>query len=98
MKATIVPDIDETEEPGAVEIRRMPDGFDRAGEICGLAICCPGCGEKSWLPVRKENKSDHDWQLQSEDPLHIEPSVFHTKERGGCGWHGYLRNGEWKPC
>lgn len=91
MKAIIVPDIDDATATGSVEIRRWPEGHGEG--ISGLAICCPGCGSKSWLPINREHGG---WTLVSESPLEIAPSVFHKKENGGCGWHGWLQNGEWK--
>lgn len=26
------------------------------------------------------------------------PSILHDPAKGGCGWHGYLRNGVFEPC
>jgi hypothetical protein len=84
--ARVVAEIEDVNDPGAVEIRRL------TGQVVGLAICCPGCGSQSWLPF----DGSRGWQLRSLDPLHIEPSVFHTIEAGGCGWHGFLRGGVWR--
>lgn len=40
------------------------------------------------------------WQLVSLDPLHIEPSVLCGRNdgTGGCGHHGFVRNGRWEDC
>lgn len=77
----------------------------QAGSICfmenveagvqGFGIKCAGCGHESYLTVDGES---HGWKWDGnrEHPT-LTPSVFHTKEKGGCGWHGYLRSGEWVP-
>lgn len=33
------------------------------------------------------------WQVQSEEPLTLKPSVLCS-----CGWHGFITNGKWVPC
>lgn len=33
------------------------------------------------------------WQVESMDPLTISPSVLCR----GCGWHGWIRGGQWVP-
>ncbi|MCA1571927.1 MAG: hypothetical protein LC798_16775 [Chloroflexi bacterium] len=35
------------------------------------------------------------WQVVSLDPLHLEPSILCTPEKGGCGNHGWIRDGRW---
>lgn len=37
------------------------------------------------------------WQVHSLDPLHIEPSILMSPEKGGCGLHGFIREGKWVP-
>jgi hypothetical protein len=37
------------------------------------------------------------WQVISLDPLHIEPSILMTPGKGGCGLHGFIRDGRWVP-
>ena len=86
LPVTIVKDISEATEPGSIEPRHID------GVLQGYAIRCPGCNNESWLPVRGKSG----WVSISEDPITINPSVFHTKEAGGCGWHGYLKNGVWE--
>lgn len=93
MKATIVDDIDKTTEPGAIEIRYYPEAAgDEAGKIAGLASNCPGCGKPGWVPLKQKKQSEYDWQLVQLEPLTIHPSVNCV---GCCGWHGWLKNGEW---
>lgn len=55
---------------------------------------CPG-GKGSWVPV-KSGGSDpgrNEWDLRSEEPLHLEPSLLCRI----CGHHGFIRNGRWEP-
>ena len=94
MIAEIVQDINEVTKPGSVEIRHWPAAAQSGDGVAGLAIRCPGCGSESYLPTG----DSRGWNLVSEDPLTITPSVFHTKEKGGCGWHGFLTDGEWRSC
>lgn len=66
--------------------------------ICqGLMIRCVGCGQESYLPlIPSGDNPAHCWNLLLENPLTIQPSVFHNN--GTCGWHGWLKNGVWVPC
>lgn len=34
------------------------------------------------------------WDEDTENPT-LEPSILSDKNKGGCGWHGYLRKGIW---
>lgn len=92
MKALIVPDIDGDpgQEPGAIEFRE----WHTRDEIAGLGFRCPcGCGREGYLPFAREG--DHpswEWDGNLEKPT-LTPSVLQV---GGCRWHGWLRNGEWK--
>lgn len=66
-----------------------------------LAIRCPGCGRLSSLPLDSRERSDswmHSGDLVTGAGLTLSPSVHHTVERGGCGWHGWMRVGRWVPC
>lgn len=59
------------------------------GERLQLIICCPNCGETSGSAgnhvYNRETKTYH-------------PSIIHDKDLGGCGWHGWLRNGVFSTC
>ncbi|MEO8602671.1 MAG: DUF6527 family protein, partial [bacterium] len=75
---------------------------DRNGVVVGFGIRCAGCRSASFLALEPYDCPPM-WRLVSGDPrkpetVTLSPSVFHTKERGGCGWHGYLRAGVWVPC
>ncbi len=96
MKVTIYKDFDDFRANG------------KAGAICfcesvehgvqGFAYKCAGCGHESYLPVVappeivKKNKPEWNWDGNRELPT-LKPSIFHNKEKGGCGWHGYLTKG-----
>jgi len=54
-----------------------------------LIIVCPSCGEIS-APMKKAGLR-FDKETQS-----VTPSIVHNTEFGGCGWHGFLTNGEFK--
>jgi len=35
------------------------------------------------------------WQVESLEPLTISPSILYSTEKGGCGLHGFIREGRW---
>lgn len=74
----------------------------------GLAFDCP-CGkcdpETLWCFVGFANPIDggppHDpsrptWQRTGEtfENMTLTPSIFRNPAKGGCGWHGYITNGQ----
>lgn len=89
-------DYDEFEAgpPGSVTF-----ATDGNGQEVNLCIRCPGCGEKSAMDLstaeRKPGGQGSVWNVTQRDPLTLFPSVHHTTEKGGCGWHGWLQNGVW---
>lgn len=81
--------------PGAAK-----PGANDAGEIIALNIRCPGCNVIDSLPL-KPFGSRAFWEIAAGDArqpetLTLSPSVHHDVPE--CGWHGYLRNGEWVSC
>lgn len=97
VRAHLVADIDVPEvEPGDVEVR----AFD--GTVQGYGYACAGCGSRSYLALSDDNPGPR-WDVTAGDPrkpetVTLSPSISHTVERGGCGWHGYLTMGEFRPC
>jgi len=65
----------------------LPGDYYVMGENIGILMCCPGCGKKSG----PKGKWKVDIQTES-----VTPSIHHDPALGGCGWHGYLTNGEFK--
>lgn len=56
-----------------------------------------GCGGGVYF-VRSTSPAEAQrpiWQVHTLDPLHIEPSVLCTPDKGGCGSHGFIRAGQW---
>lgn len=75
--------------------------FEPDGTVEELAIACPGCGRRSLLPLVSGYNCR--WTVVSGDvrdpaSLTLSPSIFHRAEDGGCGWHGYLKNGVFESC
>lgn len=95
--ARLVADIDaDGAQPGDVEALAID------GRVWGYGFACPGCGSKSFLALDAENPPPR-WAVTGGDVANpatvtLAPSIFHTAERGGCGWHGYLTNGVFAPC
>lgn len=54
--------------------------------LIGIVFKCPGCNEP--IAVSKPI-----WNINFEK-LTATPSIKHDKGKGGCGWHGYLTDGE----
>lgn len=81
--------------PGAIEIVEYKPV--EGEESVGFAFRCPcGCGCEGYLPIRPANRLTPSWEWDGnrEAPT-LTPSVLF---RGGCEWHGWLRNGIWESC
>jgi hypothetical protein len=53
---------------------------------------CPG-GKGSWIPVKSGGSTLDGWDLVSESPLTLSPSLLCRV----CGHHGFIRDGVWVP-
>lgn len=91
-KVTLVNDIrDALGTPGAIEIRPVYKGT----AIGGIAFVCPcGCGRDGWLPLKPERANGWEWNGDHAKPT-LSPSILQS---GGCRWHGYLTDGEFREC
>lgn len=58
----------------------------------GLNFLCPGCGSLIGIDIGPVPPK---WSINFET-LTATPSILHSKDGKGCGWHGYLTNGELK--
>ena len=54
-----------------------------------LMIVCPQCGKKSG------SRGKHRFNKAT---LSYTQSIVNDVKYGGCGWHGYLMNGEFTAC
>lgn len=68
----------------------------------GVLLDCPcgACGIHLFVPFSNplDGGPQHGaqgWQRTGEtfDTLTLTPSILRSKEKGGCGWHGYIRDG-----
>ena len=97
VEARRVPDISAPGlAPGAVEVRELD------GKVWGYALSCPGCARQSYLALTEDQPHPR-WAVTTgipaiPDTVTLSPSIHHTVERGGCGWHGYLSSGVFRPC
>lgn len=64
---------------------------DPENKPVGIHFMCPGCGAVISIEIGKVSPK---WAINFET-LTATPSILHTKP-DGCGWHGYLTNGELK--
>jgi hypothetical protein len=70
----------------------------------GVVFDCPnGCGSPCYVPFANPLdggpalESAHPiWQRTGEtfETLTTTPSILRSKEKGGCGWHGFITNGD----
>lgn len=74
-------------QPGEFRLMQMRS----SGKTAGMDFACPcGCGFVGWLPFDSYLSEGWHWD---EDPT--APSLTPSVLQRGCGWHGYLTNGEW---
>ena len=75
-------------------------------EGLGITFNCP-CGCSDQLAVSFTNPLDgqpprdgHTWQRTGDtfETLTLSPSLLRSKDKGGCGWHGWVRNGQIITC
>jgi hypothetical protein len=55
-----------------------------------IFITCPSCGQRNALPMPPFTFT---WNAET---FTIGPASI-SLPAPGCGWHGYMRNGEWIP-
>jgi hypothetical protein len=70
----------------------------------GVLLDCPcGCDRQLYVPFANPvdggppvNDGHASWLRTGEtfDTLTTTPSILRMKEKGGCGWHGFITNGE----
>jgi hypothetical protein len=91
VRAVVVDEIrsEAGQQPGAIEFREL------GGKVCGIAFRCPcGCGFDSWLPLGQEQRG---WEWNgSREAASTTPSILQSGLP--CKWHGYLTDGEFRPC
>lgn len=62
---------------------------NQGGVNCNIVFKCPGCQQ----PLSITNSGEPHWSINFET-LTATPSIRHKRDGVGCGWHGYLTNGE----
>lgn len=75
-----------------------------AREGVGISFDCPcGCHIRDYVDFTNPldggppHRSDgHTWQRTGDDfaTLTLHPSIKRDRAKGGCGWHGWVKNGE----
>jgi hypothetical protein len=78
-------------------------------EGVGVLFDCP-CGDRAeehqcFIPFKNPIDGGpaieiRGWERTGEtfDTLTLSPSILRSKEKGGCGWHGWIRGGEVTSC
>ncbi len=76
-------------------------------EGVGVNFDCPcGCDSPCFVPFTNPIGGgapcdpNHGWQRTGEtfEALTLTPSILRNPIRGGCGWHGFITNGEVLTC
>ena len=72
-------------------------------EGIGVSFDCPcGCALRGFVPFenpldggQKVGNGPH-WTREGDtfETLTVKPSILRSKEKGGCGWHGFITAGE----
>lgn len=66
--------------------------------VRSIILNCPGCGDPSAMTVYSgcPKPPSPSWEISGEgENLTLNPSINCV---GCCKWHGWLTNGEYKPC
>jgi hypothetical protein len=92
-------DVPSRMEPGDL----YPERASADGDVVGYVYACVGCGSISGLHLHGRVGEGPRWRVESGDPgrpssLTLAPSILHDPAKGGCGWHGWLREGHFVPC
>lgn len=70
-------------------------------ERWGLILHHPDCHGSMVTfdgPTQRQLQPDvAKWTVESWDPLTLSPSILCSSEKGGCGLHGFIRDGRWVP-
>lgn len=80
-------DVPDVERWGLLLSHDRPDGTGR----CSSAITFHGPVQDQLEPARPK------WTVEHWDPLTLSPSILCSPDKGGCGLHGYIRDGRWVP-
>ena len=74
------------------------EAYANPGVPIGIHFRCPGCS--AVIAIETGEPGEHPKWAIDFATLTATPSILHTKDdvHDGCGWHGYLTNGELKPC
>lgn len=68
--------------------------YDYQGKRHGIHFRCPGCG--AIIAIEGADISPK-WNINFET-LTATPSIKHSRNGRGCGWHGYMTDGVLTPC
>lgn len=87
-----------------------PTFVDGAGERKGVGMLfdCPcGCGTQCFVSFKNPldggaamlDADEPSWQRYGEHfaGITLRPSIHRAKEKGGCGWHGWITEGKFEP-
>ncbi len=76
----------------------------------GMTFDCPcgSCKERGYLSFSNPtdggppriNEGEPTWERSgiTFEELTLTPSIHRVKEKGGCGWHGWIKNGNVASC
>lgn len=76
------------ERTGIIELHELDDGT-----VCGGSVLFSMPYGAAAVPHAEGVQPR--WRVEQLDPLTISPSVLCSPELGGCGHHGFIRDGRW---
>lgn len=88
MKLNLVNDVEKVINKGDAYVTGG-NHTETGDKIVQLIICCVGCGKVSG------SRENHVYNKETQT---YHPSIVHDKKLGGCGWHGWLKNGIFTEC
>ena len=70
--------------------------FDCPCRICGIALYIRFTNPLDEGSKLSEEEYGPAWERTGEtfETLTLRPSILRSKDKGGCGWHGFVTNGE----
>ena len=77
--------------PGSHTEEAEPTVLPSREDLWGFLVNCPGCGQMAGVHVAPQPGPV--WEITGyPEAITLSPSVHCV---GCCGWHGWLRDGEW---
>lgn len=96
------PSMDRSQREGGEGVKRFGLPLPRRTGIGIILMRCPcGCDEPLFVPFKNPldggpSCEPRGWERTGDtfETLTLSPSILRAKDKGGCGWHGFIRGGQ----